>query len=480
MENSRTDRSRYRWLVISVAFIAFMSKLDLCIVNMSLPTIANHFNVGTGQVSRVVLAYLLGSTSTLLLFGRLGDRYGLKRIFLLGYAVFIFGSFLCGTSPSLAMLIPARFIQGIGCAMLVAMSFAIIPRVLPPEITGWAFGISATGAALGIAAGAPLGGIITGYLSWNWVFLINVPVAVLAALMARWVIPEVRTAELDRRNGTGFDITGALLSFLGLSLLVYALNGGQQAGWTAGRIIGALVLAGILFAGFFIREKTYRAPLFDFTLFKNARFAYAHLATIFAYMFLAGNVFLLPFYLEVVKGLGPVRSGFIIMTYSVVTIVVAPYAGCLSDRIKPSLICAVAMLSSLLCALCFAFTLELPGLIPVLVLLVWLAASYGMYIPSNNHQVMSLAPEDRQGMVSGTFGTINNLGLALGICIFETVMSSAMPHQEVAPAAHVAANPASSILFFRGMRNAYIAGAIVSLLAMVFSLVGRGVRKPAV
>jgi hypothetical protein len=183
---ANVERSRgYLWAVISVAFAAFLTRLNGYTVNVSLPTIARSFNVGTAKVSGVTIYYLLTITTALLVIGRLGDRIGLKRIFVSGYAVFVLGSLLCGLSKNLPMLIAFRCVQGGGAAMLLALSFAIVARAVPKERLGWAFGIMSTSAALGVAAGAPLGGLLAGYVSWRWVFLLNVPVA-LAAMVVSW------------------------------------------------------------------------------------------------------------------------------------------------------------------------------------------------------------------------------------------------------------------------------------------------------
>ncbi len=454
--SSQPDRTAaFRWIVVTVAFGAFMSKLDSYIVNISLPTIASRFNVTTAKVSWVVLVYLLVSTSTLLLFGKLGDRFGLRKIFFLGYLLFTIGSLLCGLSLSMEMLIASRFVQGAGCAMLVAIAFAIIPKFLPHEITGWAFGIAATGAALGIAIGAPVGGVITGFLSWRWVFLVNVPFGIFAMYAVNKYIPDGKELNSENLKKAGFDILGAALSFVGLALLIYGLNTGREFGWTSPRIAGCFAASVISLGAFFLREIKCKEPLLDLRLFKSFHFSAAVASTLFAYMLLAGNSFLLPFYLEKGKDLPTVTVGLIIMIYSVIYMAAGPFAGRISDKVRPNLLCAFAMLSAALCSFVFAFSLAAPGLLAVVIFLIWIALSFGFFISPNNNQVMTLAPADRQGSASGVFNTINSLGLALGVCFFEMIMSRSMP----------AATGAS----FAGYRDAYIFGGIVCIVSLFFS-----------
>ena len=439
-----------------------MSKLDSYIVNISLPTIAERFNVTSAQVSWVILVYLLVSTSTLLLFGKLGDRFGLRKVFFLGYLLFTAGSLLCGAATSLGMLIASRFVQGLGGAMILAIAFAVIPKFLPPEKTGWAFGIASTGAALGIAIGAPVGGFITGYLSWRWVFFVNVPFGILAMYAVNRYIPDENADNSRRIRKAGFDMLGAALSFAGLALFIYPLNTGWEFGWTTSRTLCSFAASCVLLAIFFVRELKCEEPLLELGLFRSFHFSAAVTSTLFAYMLLAGNTFLLPFYLEVGKKLPTQTAGLIIMIYSVIYMAIGPFAGRISDRISPSTLCAFAMLSAALCSFVFAFTLEAPGLIAVVVFLIWIALSFGFFISPNNNQVMRLAPADKQGSASGVFNTINSLGLALGVCLFESLMSRTMPGDAAARTFQSAG--------LTGYKHAYFFGGIVCIISLFFSL----------
>ena len=466
---SRPAPLAFRWIVITVAFGAFMSKLDSYIVNISLPTIAERFNVTSSEVSWVILVYLLVSTSTLLLFGKLGDRFGLRRVFFFGYMLFTLGSLLCGAALSLEMLIVSRFVQGLGCAMILAIAFAVIPRFLPPEKTGWAFGIAATGAALGVAIGAPAGGFITGLLSWRWVFFVNVPFGIFAMYAVKKYIPNESTARLKKLRKAGFDIFGAALSFTGLVLFIYALSTGGDFGWASQRILGSFGASIVLLAGFFVREAKCKEPLLELKLFKNFHFSAAMASTLFAYMLLAGNSFLLPFYLEAGKKLPTQTVGLVIMIYSVIYMAVGPFAGRISDKIKPSTLCAFAMLSAALCSFVFAFTLHIAGLVPVIIFLVWIAFSFGFFISPNNNQIMRLAPAHKQGSASGVFNTINSLGLALGVCLFESLMSGS------ATGGGISALKTASLT---GYKHAYLFGGIACIIALFFSLlIGRNHDK---
>jgi len=280
-----TDKNAQIWIIISAMFTSFMTQLDTYIVNISLPTIAVYFNVNTGDVSYVVLVYLLFLTSTLLIFGKLADRIGLKKVFIGGFLLFTISSLLCGISWNLKLLILARIIQGIGGAMLYTSVFAIVSRFLPKNLTGCAFGFLSTSSALGVTAGAPVGGLITGYLSWHWIFLINIPFGIAAIIIALKVIPGEKVPEEKKKNT--FDIAGSILSFLGFLSLIYTLKMGEELGCTSPVIIASSISTVIFITLFIIREMKCADPLLDLALFKSRNFAFANIASLLAFILIS-------------------------------------------------------------------------------------------------------------------------------------------------------------------------------------------------
>ncbi len=473
MEETVTDKSRQYLLVISVAFSSFMARLNNYTVNVSLPAIAEDLHIGTGEASRIIMSYLLIITSSLLLFGKLSDRMGLKKIFLTGYIIFVAGSLLCGISQTIDILIGSRFIQGIGGAMLLATSFAIIAKYLPQGRRGWAFGITSTASALGVATGAPIGGLVTGYLSWHWVFLMNVPVGIVAMFVAGRGIPgkKAMVGASDKKQ-EGFDLLGAVLSFSALSVLLYALNTGRKLGWASPAIVSCFAISALLLFGFIMWEKRNRAPLLDLDLFRNLTFSLALSATFMSFMLIAGNAFLLPFYLQIIKGLNPQETGMVLLVYSLIYVFISPYAGRLSDKVSPNILCMIAMLSAAINTFIFSYTLRLPGLSPVFVFLVWLGFSYVFFFSPNNNQVMGQAPSGRQGTASGLFNTTTNLGMVFGVALFETVFSQIVPALPSTQTSLLGAGIPTRVLL-DGFRAAYLLGGVLCVAALIFSLMVR-------
>jgi DHA2 family metal-tetracycline-proton antiporter-like MFS transporter len=461
------SRKSHTWIVVSLALAAFVAKLNTYIVNIALPTISHYFKVGTSEVSQTVIIYLVAGTSTLLFFGKLGDRVGLKKVFVAGYALFTIGSFLCGISWSCHVLVLSRFVQGLGGAMLLASSYAIIPKSLPSEITGFAFGLLTTAAMLGIAVGAPLGGFITGFLSWHWIFLISVPVGFVAILISHRSLPsEPPSSGLSKERVERFDIVGALLSLLGLATGMYGLTMGDQWGWISTPELAMVGVSLASLTGFVVWETICPFPLLNFQLLRNPPFLYANMAAFFGYILMAGNGFLMPFYLEWVKGIDTVTVGLFLMIYSLAAMVVGPVAGGSSDRILPSFVTAGAMFSAACCAFFFSAEVASPNLVPVTICLIWLGFSYGAFVSPNNNQAMKAAPVDKQGVASGLFNTVNSLGLAVGVALFQMLFSEAVPQKSL-PTELMAVDIQDLI---PGFRAAYIFGGIGCLVAVAFSV----------
>lgn len=479
---TRSARYAPLLIVISVAFSSFLVRLNNYMVNISLPTITRSFGVTSSDASQIISSYLLIITTTLLLFGKLGDRIGLKRVFISGYIIFTLGSLMCGLSHDIGMLIGSRFIQGIGSSMLLAVSFAIIAHFLPEGKTGWAFGITSTASALGVATGAPVGGIITGYLSWNWAFLINVPVGIIAVIVATRYIPgrkkaDERPVEAQEGGKRGFDFIGTILIFAGLGLLIYGLNNGNKEGWLSPLVVVCLASAMVVVAFFIVWERRHKDPLLHLELFLNPRYTFALIATFLAYMLISGNAFLMPFYLEVIKGLNAQTAGMMLLVYSIIYVILSPVSGRLSDRIDPSLLCTISMTSATACVLFFSFTLHLTGLTVVVIYLVWLALSLVLFFSPNNNQIMRHAPADKKGVSSGLFNTTTNLGMVVGVTVIEVVFA-ASAYGPAGPSVKTTLRSLPTDTVLSGFHHAYLAGALCCMLALVFSFLGRRRARP--
>lgn len=463
-------KSHDLFVVLTVGFAAFMVNVDNYIVVVAVPTITRSFGIDTGTASWISMGYLVPMVSAMLIMGRVTDRIGVKTVFITGYVIFTFASLLCGISPSIHWLVFSRVLQGIGGCMLYVGGFAMIPHYLPQDRNGWAFGIASTAAGLGMMAGAPLGGIITQYLSWRWAFLINLPVGVVAVLWTSRLIPAAKTDRRPRGASKKFDVLGSFFSAVGLLAVLFGISGGQERGWHSLSTLACFGAASVFLSVFIIHQKRQREPLINLTLFRVKNFTRGIIAGFSVFLFFAGADFLLPFYLQLVKGLTNSQTGLAIMTYSLVYLAIAPLSGRLSDRMNPLVISTVGLSSASAACIFFALSLHWNGIGSVIIFLAWLAVSLGFFFSPNNKLLVDSIPEEHQGVGIAAFWTINHLGILLGICLYETIFSAALPGNLVIGSLHGDQAIVSGGIMLRGFRNAFLIGGVVGLIAAAFSL----------
>lgn len=469
--NSPSDHVQSKGVLIlfSIAFATFMVNADSYIVNISLPVISGYFKVDTEAVSWVVMSYQLTVTALLLVFGTLGDRIGIKRLFMLGYGLFTLSSLFCAMSPTLGWLVASRALQGVGASVLYALTPAMVPRYLPPEQRGPAFGALATAAALGISVGTPLGGLITGLFSWHWAFLINIPIGIVAMLVAQRILPSDIRATKEKALPS-FDYAGSVFSALALVSLIYSFSKLNSVG-LAPTVMGAAVLFVVSLVAFILWERRVAHPLLDYSLFRSRAFNYGNLANFLCLCYLAGHNFITPFYLMTIKGLPTERAGTVFLLYSLIYMGMGPLAGQLSKRISPRILCTTALLLGVLISFGFSLFLGAEGMAPVYGYFVGLALVMATFIPSNNNVVMGMAPPGKQGAVSGSFRMVGRVGMTVGVCLFQAIFAlTALQAGKLHADALKAVDHAHLLTAFS---TVYVVGAALFAVAAVGSMLAR-------
>jgi EmrB/QacA subfamily drug resistance transporter len=240
-----TSKSQWSKIIITVGVGSFMATLDSSVVNIALPQITTYFKASLSMIEWVVMAYLLVISSVLLTYGRLGDLYGHKRMYLMGFLIFTAGSILCGLSPTVVILIVARVFQAIGAGMLMAMGPAIITDVTPAQERGKALGLNGVAIYIALTSGPILGGMLTAKFGWQSIFFINIPIGIIGTWMAGKFISNQIVSQTQK-----FDITGAVMLFLAMVTLLWPLSSGEKIGWSNPVIIATLLSSVILFAVF--------------------------------------------------------------------------------------------------------------------------------------------------------------------------------------------------------------------------------------
>ena len=416
-----SDQAGFHLLILSISLAIFMSSLDGTIVNIALPTISESFSISSSTVSWVATIYLLVMAGCVLIFGKLADGIGFKKVFLSGFVIFTIGSFSCGYLPDLLnsfpVLVASRVFQAVGGAMISAIAPAMITAYIPMKLKGKAMGFVMTAAALGTAIGPTIGGVLTQYLSWHWIFFINVPVGIVAILLGAKVIP----ASTPLEKPAEFDKRGALLIFTGLAALLFAVSEGTSMGWTSPVILGALALAVLTLVYFAWYELGLSDPLLELRLFANRNFLMTNLALSLVFFSFAGINYLLPFYLQYVRGYGVSDAGLIMTTLSIAMMAAGILSGSLYNRVGGRKLCIAAGI--LLVIGYYLMTLlrvdTTTGF--VIVCLLVLGFSLGLMVTPASNMIMNSVGKRYQGMVSSLTSLERFAPLTLGIAFANLV-----------------------------------------------------------
>jgi EmrB/QacA subfamily drug resistance transporter len=416
-----------KWRVLIVVCVAiFMLLLDITVVNVALPDIERELHTSFTELQWIVDAYALMLATVMLNAGSLGDLLGRKRVFIAGVIVFTIGSALCGAATSPLVLILSRGLQGIGGAAMFAVSLAIISQEFHGRERGSAFGVWGATVGAAVAIGPLVGGALTEWLGWRWIFFVNLPIGVACVAGAIRELHESR----DEEHG-GFDLPGFLTLTGGLLALVLALLRGSDWGWASGRVLGLFAGAALLLGAFWLVEVRQESPMFDFTLFRIPTFTGAQIAafTISAGMF--SQFLYLTLYMQNVLGYSPIATGIRFLPLSVLSFVVAPIAGRLSGRIPMRLLLGSGLTLTGAALLLLwgitpssGWTTLLPGFVVG-------GIGVGMTNPPLATTAVSVVEPRRAGMASGINNTFRQVGIATGIAALGAIFQSRI-HTEIA------------------------------------------------
>jgi EmrB/QacA subfamily drug resistance transporter len=315
------------WVLAATIIASSMVFIDSSVVSVALPSIQANLDAPVSQAQWIVNAYALTLGTLILIGGAAGDRFGRRRVCIAGLLLFTTASVWCGLALTSSMLVAARAVQGVGGALLVPSSLAIISATFPQRERGRAIGTWAAASALTTALGPVVGGWLVDTLSWRAIFFINVPLAVIALLLAvRWV-PESRD-----EAARGVDWSGGALAVVGLGLLAYGLTAASSAGWAQASVLGSLGGSCLVLALLVRWEARAAQPMLPLSLFRSATFSGANVITLLLYFALAGEVFFLPFYLIDIQGYSATGAGAAFLPFSLIVAALSRWAGGLNDR----------------------------------------------------------------------------------------------------------------------------------------------------
>lgn len=414
-------RSQYHPILLTAWLGAFLAGFDFAALYVAIPVIANEFNIGLSATSWVVLIYTLVFVGFTIPVGTLGTRYGIKRMMIAGFVIFGALSVVCALSTNIQMLAAARTLQALGGSILYVLGPAILRSMIPHDKQDRAFGLFAFAPYVGISLGPGLGGLITFYLGWNWIFLVNVPVC-LVGLLALRSMP----APSDQQSGAPdkpLDIGGSLLGFVFLACLVFAFNQGREWGWGSPVIVVCLVASVAVFVAFIWWEMRSDNSAIDLSLFGRRVFGLS-LLTIFLILFVsAGAQFLFPIHAEWLLGLSVHHAGFLLMAMPAGLAISSLQSDRFSKHFHIRDLCMTGLFIAAIGIAIYAFGGQL---LPVWIYAVALAVfgfGIGMHYPHMMRLAMQSTPLEKSVETSTAMSSLRSVSQLLGIVVFETLFS---------------------------------------------------------
>ena len=461
MSNSIAQPVHSRMSLLCLAAAALLSSLGVSSANVALPTIAAAFGTGVQATQWVVIAYLLSNTAVIVLAGHLGDNYGRKRVLLVGMWLYACASLLCGLSGTIGLMIASRAVQGLGGAILMALSMALVRDTVPQERLGKAMGALGSISAIGTAAGPSIGGALLSFFGWQSIFY---TVAILAFVTAglSQVFVIVGTNNVSREKGG--------INFLGVIALVFTLGSFAGAMTTSSNHFGqqsafALAASALGLMLFLLVETRATNPLLPLTLFQNADLSAGLVLNSVVAMVMMATLVVPPFYLSVGLGLAAVQVGLAMAVGPLVSAITGFFAGKMTDRYGPSRIQLIGLVEMTIGAIGLALLPEAIGVVGYLTALAVLTPGYQLFQAANNTKTMSKITSVNRGAISGLLNLSRNLGLITGATLMGTLFAVSVGMSN--------AGTATADAMAHGMQITFLTAAGLLALATVFFATSR-------
>jgi EmrB/QacA subfamily drug resistance transporter len=412
-------KTRTMWTFAITSVAVFMATLDNLVVTTALPVIREDLHATVESLEWTVNAYTLTFAVLLLTGAALGDRFGRRRMFVIGLAIFTVSSAAAALAPSAGALIAARAAQGVGGAIITPLTLTILSAGVPANRRGAFIGAWSGIAGLAVALGPVVGGAVVSGISWHWIFWLNVPIGV--------VLIPLALRRLDESYGPAakLDLPGVALASAGLTGIVWGLVRGNGQGWASAEIVTALVGGAVVFALFIAWELRVKEPMLPMRFFKNRTFALANVASLFMFFGMFGSIFLLSQFFQIIQGYSPLGSGVRILPWTIMPLFVAPVAGALSDRIGGHRLMGVGLIlqASGLGAIAALSTPTTPYWQLVAPFAISGIGMAMFWAPVANVVLSAVKPEE-QGQASGANNAIRELGGVFGVAVLASVFSS--------------------------------------------------------
>lgn len=467
MAESVERRPSVGWVLASLALCMLLPSLGTSIANVALPTLAEAFGASFQQVQWVVLAYLLATTTLIVSVGRLGDITGRRRLLMVGIFLFTAASFLCGVASGLWLLIAARVAQGLGAAVMLALTLAFVGEAVPKARTGSAMGLLGTMSAAGTALGPSLGGVLIASFGWQAIFFVNVPLGILALVLAHRCLPADRRA--SKADQTSFDNVGTLL--LALTLAAYALAMTIGRG-RFGLVNMALLVAAALGVWLFVLvEARAASPLIRLNRFRDPVLSASLAMSALVSTVMMATLTIGPFYLARALGLNMALVGIVMSVGPVIAALTGVPAGRIVDRFGAQRMTVSGLAGMVVGAAALCMATAAPSIAGYVIPIIIITASYALFQTANNTAIMTDVSPDQRGVISGMLNLSRNLGLITGASVMGAVFALASRAGDF-----TTARPEAVAI---GMRVTFAVAAALVVVALVIALGSLALSRPA-
>ncbi len=408
----------YKWRVLfCVVFVTFMSILDNTVVNVALATLQKDFGASISHTQGVVTYYALSLGMIIPVGGFLADRFGIKRVYVLSLGAFTLASVLCGLAPSLNTLIAFRILQGLGGGALLPLGTAMLFTAFPPNERGLALSVFGIPALVAPALGPTLGGFLVEYVGWRFIFFINLPIGIIAVLNAARNLRERKSAQRAR-----FDVPGFFLSLVAFGSLLYGLSNAANEGWTNPRVVGFIAVGVVAFVAFVFVELRSPHPLLNVRFYQQRTYLIASVVGWSAVIALFGATFLLPLYLQTVRGLTPFQTGLLLLPQAVAAILTIQVSGRLFDRIGPRYVVVTGLLLLTLTTWGFVHLTETTPYWFMCVLMAIRGMALACSAQPTQAAALSVIDRDVLTRASSLLAVMRNVFQSLGVAVLGTVL----------------------------------------------------------
>lgn len=449
-------------ILIGIGIVIFMSTLDSSIVTVALPVLSKALHTNMSLINWVVTMYLIVMSSTLMIFGKLGDKYGKIKFFKWGTLLFVVSSALCALSVSWLTLIISRSLQAIGAAMTMATSNGIIVEVFPDSRRGQALGWMGSFVSLGGIIGPSIGGILLNFFPWHIIFWLNVPIGIIATFLLFKYLP----SNLDQKYASqGFDLTGSVLLVIGFTSMFVGILLSQQLGWADWRILTMTIVGLILLIILYRYEAKQNEPILPVNLFKNKWFTMQLLACFMVFIIDFFFDVIAPFYLQNARGFSPLFSGFFLLIFPVVQLFVAPISGNLADKHDPFKITLIG-LAIISFGQVFYVVSGLNNTILIFAVGAALAGlGNGLFHSPNNVLVMSNVSQKDYGSAGSVYSLARTVGMVVGSAMSTTLLFGSM---SILDGSRVKSYiPSKPQLFIDGMHITFGLSCAISVILLI-------------